>query len=549
MFTRTLQILAIPALVVALACAKDIPATHGPPEGADPLTFGFYATPEIPEPVKLDIVGSFPAWLSGSLYRGAAATWDSGNYTAEHWFDGFSRHHKFVIQNGDVSYRSRNASDELLDFVAETGKYPNGMFGSDPCKIIFGAFETHFRDGKHKRGDKSSDSDSIAYIPNFPGLNRNTSSNPNDAPFETLVSTTDANSLQQFDPVTLEPIELFTYQVENPLLVNDGRSAAHPAHADDGTIYNYVLDTSVDPPEYRVFGVDPFTGRGRILATINDAPAAYLHSIFNTANYIILIVWQADLVKPATTLLGALGKWDPSRKTVFYVIDRVDGGVRAKYISSDAFFAFHSINSYETPAGDIIIDLPTMPDTTFIESAKIPYLRANVGHRVHGRSKSDIAGTFTRYRLPRQPYAPPSGNGTLPSMHAEKVFSLPYASANMELPRINPLWETKEYRYAYGIHVKKPGFFSDSIIKVDLDSRKPTVWMPEQNGLPSEPIFVPKPGATKEDDGVLLTVVMDSQRKMSALVAIDAVTMKEVGQARLPIVMGYGFHGLWGGNL
>lgn len=54
-------------------------------------------------------------YYRGSLYRGAAATWDSGNYTAEHWFDGFSRNHRFEISEGKVSYRSRNASDELQD--------------------------------------------------------------------------------------------------------------------------------------------------------------------------------------------------------------------------------------------------------------------------------------------------------------------------------------------------------------------------------------------------------------------------------------------------
>jgi hypothetical protein len=51
----------------------------------------------------------------GSLYRGAAATWDVGNWTAEHWFDGLSRNHRFEIENGAVHYRSRNGSDELMD--------------------------------------------------------------------------------------------------------------------------------------------------------------------------------------------------------------------------------------------------------------------------------------------------------------------------------------------------------------------------------------------------------------------------------------------------
>ncbi|KAM0320251.1 hypothetical protein ACHAPQ_010006, partial [Fusarium lateritium] len=141
----------------ATSMAKDNPAGFGPPRGSDPLTWGFYATPEVQDPTKLIVEGTIPKWLKGSLYRGAAATWDVGNYTAEHWFDGFSRNHQFQIANGQVTYKSRNGSDELNDFVRETGLLPGGSFGGDPCKVIFGAFEATFRDGNNTRGDDDED--------------------------------------------------------------------------------------------------------------------------------------------------------------------------------------------------------------------------------------------------------------------------------------------------------------------------------------------------------------------------------------------------------
>ena len=74
------------------------------------------------------------------------------------------------------------------------------------------------------------------------------------------------------------------------------------------------------------------------------------------------------------------------------------------------------------------------------------------------------------------------------------------------------------------------------------------VWSPETNHVPSEPIFVSRPGAECEDDGVLLTVALDEATRVSSLVVIDAKEMVEIGRARLPIVMGFGFHGIWGGN-
>lgn len=85
------------------------------PPDTYPLALGFYATPEVIEPIPLEIEGHFPRWITGSLYRGAQGTWDSGNYTSEHWFDGFSRQHRFEIEDGKVFYRSRNGSDEVQD--------------------------------------------------------------------------------------------------------------------------------------------------------------------------------------------------------------------------------------------------------------------------------------------------------------------------------------------------------------------------------------------------------------------------------------------------
>jgi len=104
----------------------------------------------------------------------------------------------------------------------------------------------------------------------------------------------------------------------------------------------------------------------------------------------------------------------------------------------------------------------------------------------------------------------------------------------------------KPYRYAYGMHAVKPGYFSDSIIKIDdTETKKTKVWVPKNNHLPSEPIFVARSGGKSEDDGVLLTVAMDTSVKLSSMVVIDAKAMKEIGRARMPVRMGYGFHGIF----
>jgi torulene dioxygenase len=87
----------------------------------------------------------------------------------------------------------------------------------------------------------------------------------------------------------------------------------------NGELYNYVLNATSIPPVYRVFEINS-TGTGRILATIEDAPPAYIHSTFSTDNYVILIVWQADFgptPKPTYNILDSLKPWNPDRDVLF----------------------------------------------------------------------------------------------------------------------------------------------------------------------------------------------------------------------------------------
>jgi carotenoid cleavage dioxygenase-like enzyme len=58
-----------------------------------------------------------------------------------------------------------------------------------------------------------------------------------------------------------------------------------------------------------------------------------------------------------------------------------------------------------------------------------------------------------------------------------------------------------------------------------------------------EPVFVSKPNPASEDDGILLSVVLDPEANYSELVCLDAGSLSERGRARLPHRLPYGFHG------
>jgi torulene dioxygenase len=84
----------------------------------------------------------------------------------------------------------------------------------------------------------------------------------------------------------------------------------------------------------------------------------------------------------------------------------------------------------------------------------------------------------------------------------------------------------------YGVDVEKMGYLSDSLIKIHTKKWDVKVWVPKTNHMPSDPVFVARPGGTKADDGIPLTVALDARRKLSSLVILNAQTMKEVGRAK-----------------
>ncbi|CAG8679156.1 10662_t:CDS:1, partial [Scutellospora calospora] len=79
----------------------------------------------------------------------------------------------------------------------------------------------------------------------------------------------------------------------------------------------------------------------------------------------------------------------------------------------------------------------------------------------------------------------------------------------------------------------------------DLDIKEAVAMWGSENHYPSEAVFVPRPGKINdEDDGVLLSIVFDSENNKSLLLILDARTMNELARADLPQVVPLSFgHG------
>ena len=83
------------------------------------------------------------------------------------------------------------------------------------------------------------------------------------------------------------------------------------------------------------------------------------------------------------------------------------------------------------------------------------------------------------------------------------------------------------------------------IKKLDLSTGEHQIWSAAPHGFVSEPLMVPRPGATTEDEGWVLELVWNGEREGSDLVILDAADLKELAVLELPLAIPHGLHGSW----
>jgi beta,beta-carotene 9',10'-dioxygenase len=80
------------------------------------------------------------------------------------------------------------------------------------------------------------------------------------------------------------------------------------------------------------------------------------------------------------------------------------------------------------------------------------------------------------------------------------------------------------------------------IVKVDIKERKSKVWS-EKGCYTGEPVFVPRPDGVAEDDGIILSVILNSKKANSFLLVLNAQSFQEIARAEVPHHIPFGFHG------
>ena len=421
----------------------------------------------------------------------------------------------------------------------------------DLCQGMFHKFFTMFK-GTISVPD-STRNVQVTLTPNFPVGPKLTAeqSHRNKSGLRNLYVKSDANVLRSLDPVTLNPIESTNYGK----IVKQATGHTSASHAaldpETGELFNFVLRFG-RVPTYTLFKLTPPTvdqaAGHQVLATITDAPAAYIHSVCLTKKYFIFCVWQADYklngaaVPYYKNLAQSFKSWNPKRKTLWYVIDRKNGGVIRKF-KSDPFFAFHHINSYDD-GDNVVVDLSTYRTHEIIHRCYLDALKSS-------SATSELGPPALTTRVTLKNVTASKSVGTAVVIMTPVLF---------ELPTISPSHSLRPNKFTYGTSTRGLSSMWDCIIKIDLEALYQNPSNPSEGTIkryerpkctPSEPIFVPRPGATEEDDGVVLVIELDGVEGTSALVVIDAQSFEEIGRAQVEeggFIVPHHFHGAWCAN-
>ncbi len=474
----------------ALAACASLPAPGASPSGVsfetarrrNPMLAGFDNAPGDLDIAAVVMEGKLPDGLSGKFYRNGPGQHALGGERYQHWFDGDGYIQSWTLGGGKAAFRGR-----FVDTPKRRAEQKAGQFlypaggGGIPARA----------------GLSGSDSVNVA--------NTNILRVGDD-----LWALWEGGSATRLDPETLAASGLVAF--------NDDLAgvpfSAHPRRGEDGRIWNIgtMLDSIV---LYRL------TAGGALDAfkLHRIAPVGLIHDFLITHKSIIVVLASTRMDGNIQDgfFTAIKGRADLPMQVKIYDRESLELVREAELLAG---YVFHFGNAHEDAAGTIIFDMVWSKDTENLQQMRLPM----------------------RGELPKNDSL--SQRVTLPVKGAPVLADL---RAGVEFPRINERLTAQRHRYLYMAAEAVPGKsrWFDSICKFDLETGRYNFALYGADWMVEEHVFVPKPGASQEDDGWLIGAALNWQKQQTALSVFDARRPDTGPLARFWLLsaLPLGFHG------
>lgn len=457
---------------------------------------------EIIEEIELPVKGEIPKWVEGTMISNGPARFDIGNVSFTSIFDGFAKLHRWRLHKGKVLFNARFLESWTYQKGIKENKIIPSLYMADldPCITLFGRLQ--------------------ALWTNFHPSNLNV----NVWKFgDHFVATSDIAPLFEFDEKSLQSFGMRDY--------NDNMGTSTYYRMQQASSHMHMLNGSTigivqTPSLFYFLGMKGSlkvwkAGDDMIRHSVAEIKLSYLpyiHSFSITQNKAIIFAYPMQvhlfniLEKP--TIMNML-HWEKSFPTEIFVVDLLEREPIKKYQTS-ACFSFHHINAFEDKE-NIYVDINAINE----EDPLIAFRWGNLERMRYDHIQYKIEAR--RYKIPKD--------------NSEPVTFSILSPVSFALPRINEKYRGESYCFIWAIELIPP-----SIVKIDICNNH-SIKRQEKDQIYAEPIFVPSPTSTKEDDGIILSNTYDGITKRNYLLMLNASTLEPIARAFAPIKIPFTFHG------
>jgi len=455
-----------------------------------------------------DIEGEIPADLKGTLFRNGPGLLEVNGQRIHHPFDGDGMISAIAFNEGRAHFQNRFVRTEGYLKEQQAGKILyRGVFGTQkPGGWLANAFDVQLKNIANTNiiywGDK-------------------------------LLALWEAAEPHRLDPKTLETLGK---DYLDGVLESGSAFAAHP-RIDPSCEQNggepVLVNFAIKPGLSTTISIYEFDQAGKLLRSqARSVPGfAFIHDFAITPNYCIFFQNPVSF-NPIPFVLGVRGagecvKFQANKPTRIVVIPR-NSQEPVQILETQSGFVFHHANAFEQD-GKICID------SICYES--FPEVEPNSDFR-QVDFDAIAPGQLWRFTL---------------DLNEQSVQRQLLEERCCEFPFVHPKHAGRPYRYLFmgAAHRESGNAPLQAILKLDVTTGEEQLWSAAPQGFISEPIFIPRPNASQEDDGWVLTLVYNAGYHRSDVVILDGRDLNQGPVARLHLKhhVPYGLHGSWTPNV
>lgn len=427
--------------------------------------------------LPLEIQGSLPSALEGTFYQVGPGRFEIGGHVVSHLFDGFAMAAACTLSQGSVRYTNRYLASAYYQRALQTETIP-----PEGCASL----------QQHGAPHSSSDNTDLALC-SWRG---------------TLQALGDTSQVTVLDPVTLATVEtgrdvhVRYHHMRTP----------HPV-IDPATGERYdLLFCYTGPTGYRIMATDK-NGKSTTLCSVPAAQPGYISAFGVTPNYVVVVEPPFTARPRSFSNRSYLSNfvWDAAQGTRLFIIHRRTG-ICKEILTTHPLFFFSIANVWEE-GETIVLDLGAYPDPGILGSLSLD----------QGATPS-----------PSFPAAQPT-RLTIDLVHRH-VTCIPFKCPTGTWFAVDPRRSMQRYLTLYISAPARQGELPSRLLRYNAIDNTTKAWAAD-HCLTGQPIMIPASASAPEGTGWLLCFALDTERRRSFLLILDAETMHETARAWLPHVL------------